>query len=73
MISLAVLHKRFTLYPCYLVLVFQLSSIKNNCLIFSTVLICVLIVKFSAFNCFAIGVVREKINLHTQVTAIYGA
>ena len=52
MISVAVLHKYFTSYPCYLVLLFQLNSMKNNCLILRAVLIFWLTVKFSSFNCF---------------------
>ena len=52
MISLAVLHKFFTSIPCYLVLLFYLNSIKNNCLILRAVLIFGLTVKFSSLNCF---------------------
>ena len=32
-----------------------------------------LIAKFSALNCFEIGVVKEENNLQTQITGFYGA
>ena len=71
MISVAVLHKCFTSYPCYLVLLFQLNSIKNNCLILRAVLIFGLTVKFSSLNCFEMMYFKSReYFMHLYLTLI---
>ena len=61
----------------YLLSRFSCAPVLAKChqryLILRAVLICVLIVKFSALNCFEIDSVREENNLQTQTTGIYGA